>query len=151
MNFSVLPTVNAILNGCSGLLLIAAFVFIKQGKITWHRNTMLAATALSILFITSYLTYHYNAGSTLFQGTGGIRYLYFAILLSHTVLAMVNLPMVIITLKRGLAGVYPKHRKIARITLPIWLYISITGVIIYMMLYQIDFGNATAQTTGVIL
>ena len=142
MNFALLPSVNALLNGCSALLLIAAYIFIKQYKIIWHRNTMLAATSFSILFLISYLTYHYQAGSTPFQGTGNVRIVYFTILLSHTVLAMVNLPLVIITIKRGLSGVYPKHRKIARLTLPLWLYISITGVIIYLMLYQIDFGIA---------
>ncbi len=141
MNFALLPGVNAFLNGCSGILLITAYIFIKQRKINLHRNTMLAATAVSILFLISYLVYHSQAGSTPFQGTGGVRIMYFSILISHTVLAMVNLPLVIITIKRGLSGVYPRHRKIARLTLPIWLYISVTGVIIYMLLYQFDFGN----------
>jgi putative membrane protein len=130
-----LPTLNALLNTLCTALLVAAFVQIKRGNIEAHRRLVLMALATSILFLVSYLTYHANFGSKRFPGTGWIRPLYFAILLSHTILAAVIVPLVIVTVRRGLRMDRPRHRAIARVTLPMWLYVSVTGVVIYLMLY----------------
>jgi putative membrane protein len=130
-----LPTLNALLNTLCTALLVAAFVQIKRGDIEAHRRLILMALTTSILFLISYLTYHANIGSKRFLGTGWIRPVYFAILLSHTVLAAVIVPLVIVTLRRGLRMDRVKHRAIARITMPLWLYVSVTGVVIYLMLY----------------
>lgn len=138
MSYSDLPTLNAILNSLSALLLLLAFRFIKQKKIEAHKRTMIGVFAVSSLFLISYIIYHYNHGSQPFQGQGWIRTVYFAILLSHTILAMVNLPMAIITLRRGLRGTYDLHKKIAKWTFPIWLYVSVTGVVVYLFLYQLS-------------
>ena len=135
LHLADLPRLNATLNGISAVLLIIAFVFIKRGRIAWHRRTMLAAFTVSALFLTSYLIYHAQAGSTPYRGTGAMRTLYFAILIPHIILAAAVLPLALVTLSRGLKMDVARHRKIARITLPIWLYVSVTGVIVYLMLY----------------
>lgn len=128
---------NACLNGTSALLLVTGYRFIRAKNVIAHRTCQVAALAVSVLFLASYLTYHYNHGSTRFQGTGLARPIYFTILTTHTILAMVIVPLVILTFYRALRGEFTRHRRIARITLPIWLYVSITGVIVYLMLYQI--------------
>jgi uncharacterized membrane protein YozB (DUF420 family) len=130
-----LPTLNALLNTTSFLLLISGYLSIRRGKNRRHRNFMVAALTTSALFLGSYLVYHYQVGSKPFQGQGVIRPIYFSILLSHTVLAMAIVPMVGVTFFRALRESFEKHRKIARWTLPLWLYVSITGVLIYLLLY----------------
>lgn len=135
----MLPTLNAILNITGAVLLLFAFYQIKQKNIARHRAAMLSATVVAVLFLTSYLIYHYQTGTTYFQGSSWTRIAYLAILLSHTILAVVNVPMVIVTLKRGLGMNVTQHRKIAKWTFPIWLYVSVTGVIIYTMLYLLDY------------
>jgi uncharacterized membrane protein YozB (DUF420 family) len=134
---SYLPHVNACLNGTSAVLLFTGYTFIRLRNVAAHRACQLAALAVSILFLASYVTYHYNHGSTRFQGTGIVRPIYFTILTSHTILAIVIVPLVILTFYRALRNDFARHRRIARITLPLWLYVSITGVIVYLMLYQI--------------
>jgi len=134
---SYLPHLNACLNGTSALLLFTGYRFIRAHNVVAHRACQIAALSVSILFLASYLTYHYNHGATRFQGTGLARPIYFTILTSHTILAMVIVPLVILTFYRAFRGEFARHRKIARITLPLWLYVSITGVIVYLMLYQI--------------
>jgi len=136
IDYTVLPTVNALLNATAGIFLLAGYVLIKRRQIGAHRNAMLGAFASSTLFLISYLTYHAQAGSRPFTGQGAIRYVYFAILISHVILAAAILPMALITLSRGLRGRYDDHKRIAKKTLPIWLYVSATGVIVYLMLYQ---------------
>jgi uncharacterized membrane protein YozB (DUF420 family) len=133
---SDLPALNATLNATSAVLLVTAWILIKRGRWIAHRNVMLAAVCTSVLFLISYLTYHAQVGSVRFTKQGPIRLVYFSILLTHTVLAAVIVPMVIVTLWRGLAAKYDRHRRIARWTLPIWLYVSVTGVIVYLMLYR---------------
>lgn len=130
-----LPTVNATLNGIGTLLLVTGFVMIRQRRIDAHRACMVSAFATSVLFLTSYLTYHYYAGSTPFPGTGWVRPLYFFILITHIVLAAAVPPMAIVTLWRAQKGRFKAHKRLARWTLPIWLYVSVTGVVIYAMLY----------------
>ncbi len=139
MMFSVydLPTLNAVLNSASFILLLSGFYFIRQKRISAHRACMIAAVIVSLLFLTSYLIYHAQVGSVKFTKTGWIRPVYFTILLTHTVLAVAIVPLAAITLFRALKERFDKHRKIARWTLPVWLYVSITGVAIYFMLYQI--------------
>jgi len=134
---SYLPHVNACLNATSAVLLIAGYSFIKARNVAAHRACQISALIVSLLFLTSYLIYHYHHGSTRFQGTGIVRPIYFTILLTHTVLAIVIVPLIIITFYRALRNDFARHRRIARITLPLWLYVSITGVIVYLMLYQI--------------
>ncbi len=136
LDYTLLPTVNATLNAISGLFLLTGYVLIKRRHINAHRNAMLGAFASSTLFLISYLVYHAQAGSRPFTGQGVIRYVYFAILLSHIVLAAAILPMAISTLSRGLRGRYAEHKRIARKTFPAWMYVSVTGVIVYLMLYQ---------------
>jgi uncharacterized membrane protein YozB (DUF420 family) len=131
-----LPAVNASLNALATVLLATGWVLISQGKVEQHRRCMLAAFATSSLFLASYLVYHFNVGSIAFTGQGPLRILYFTILISHIVLAIVILPMALITLARALRTQFDAHRRIARWTLPLWLYVSITGVIVYIMLYQ---------------
>ncbi len=137
--FSVydLPAVNAALNACSFMLLMSGFYFIRQKKIIAHRACMIAAVVFSLLFLTSYLIYHAQVGSVKFTKTGWIRPVYFTILLTHTALAVTIVPMAAVTLFRALKERFDKHRKIARWTLPVWMYVSITGVVIYFMLYQL--------------
>lgn len=130
-----LPTLNATLNAIAGVCLVIAWVFIKQRRIQAHRKMMLAAFGASALFLISYVTYHANAGSRPYQGTGWMRTLYFSILIPHVILAAAVVPLAIVTLRRGLRRDDIRHRRIARITLPIWLFVSVTGVIVYVMLY----------------
>ena len=136
MSVSDLPALNATLNATSAVLLVTAWILIKRGRWIAHRNVMLAAVCTSLLFLVSYLTYHAQVGSVRFTKQGPIRLVYFTILLTHTVLAAVIVPMVMVTLWLGLAAKYDRHRRIARWTLPIWLYVSVTGVIVYLMLYR---------------
>ena len=129
-----LPKLNAFINGTASLVLIAAFFAIKNKNIKLHRNLMLTALILSALFLLSYITYHSLTVSTPFGGEGVIRNIYFIILLSHIILAIVIVPLVLITFSRALAEKFDKHKKIARITLPLWLYVTITGVVVYLMI-----------------
>ncbi|MFN0149790.1 MAG: DUF420 domain-containing protein [bacterium] len=131
-----LPTLNACLNATSGILLFTGFVFIRRREIARHRACMLAASCVSVVFLISYITYHSLAGSTAFEGSGWTRPVYFAILISHAILAAATVPLAIITLRRGLRNDVAQHRRIARWTFPIWIYVSITGVIVYLMLYH---------------
>ncbi|HEY7914145.1 MAG TPA: DUF420 domain-containing protein [Blastocatellia bacterium] len=137
MSLRFLPTLNAILNATSGLFIIAGYLFIRRRNIEAHRNCMIAAVSASILFLISYLIYHFNVGATSFRGEGLARPVYFFILITHTVLATIIVPFVIVTLRRALKGQYDRHRKIARWTFPMWLYVSVTGVIVYLMLYHL--------------
>ena len=134
---SYLPHLNAFLNGTSAVLLFAGYSFIRKRNVVAHRACQVAALVVSILFLASYLTYHFHHGATRFPGTGLARPIYFTILISHTILAVVIVPLVTLTFHRALRGDFVRHRRIARITLPLWLYVSITGVIVYLMLYQI--------------
>ena len=139
--YAIFPVINATLNGTSALLLLAGRWFIARQRRQAHRNTMIAAFVTSSIFLASYLTYHIllsskHLESLHFQGQGWVRPFYFTMLLSHTILSIALLPMVIITLRRGLAARFDRHRAIARWTYPIWLYVSVTGVLIYFMLYQ---------------
>jgi putative membrane protein len=134
---SQLPHLNALLNTTSAILLTIGYRFIRKGNIAAHRNCQVAAFVTSLLFLTSYLTYHYYHGDTKFLGQGIVRPLYFVILISHVVLAIVIVPLVLITLMRAARGDFLRHRKIARWTLPLWLYVSVTGVIVYLMLYHL--------------
>jgi uncharacterized membrane protein YozB (DUF420 family) len=136
MDVRDLPALNAVLNASSALLLVVGYNLIRRRQIDAHRKVMIAAFVLSVLFLISYLFYHAQVGSVRFQKTGSIRTLYLSILLTHTVLAAAVPFLAIITLYRGLKGNYERHRKIARWTLPIWLYVSVTGVIVYLMLYR---------------
>jgi uncharacterized membrane protein YozB (DUF420 family) len=133
---SQLPTVNAALNSVSAVFLFVGFLFIKSRNRSAHRLCMLAACASSTLFLISYLVYHYQVGSVPFKGAGTIRVVYFAILISHTILAATVVPLALITLSRALRERFDAHRRIARWTFPIWLYVSVTGVIVYAMLYR---------------
>lgn len=137
MSIRDLPTLNAILNSTSAILLATGYVFIRRKNINAHRACMTAAFATSTLFLISYLIYHFNVGSVKFQGQGTVRLIYLAILLTHTVLAVVIVPMIFITLARALGGRFDRHRAIARWTLPLWLYVSVTGVVVYLMLYHL--------------
>ncbi len=136
-DFSIFPKINASLNGCSAVLLVTGRAFIARGKMAAHRAVMLIAVTTSSLFLVSYLYYHYQVGSVHFRGTGWTRPLYFTILISHTILAATIVPLVIITLSRGLSSKFDKHRAIARWTYPLWMYVSVTGVVIYFMLYHL--------------
>jgi uncharacterized membrane protein YozB (DUF420 family) len=131
-----LPTLNATLNGIAGAFLLLGFYFIRRGQIERHRRSMLAAFTTSTLFLISYVIYHANVGSRPFTGVGPIRLVYFTILITHIILAAAIVPMALLTLKRGLVRDDARHRRIARITWPIWMYVSVTGVVIYVMLYQ---------------
>lgn len=137
VSLSALPTINATLNGTCALLLAAGFLFIRRRHVGAHKVCMGSAFAVSVLFLISYLTYHYQVGSKSFGGQGTIRAIYFTILISHTILAVAIVPLALITLSRGLKGRFDRHVRIARWTLPLWLYVSITGVIVYLMLYQL--------------
>lgn len=131
-----LPSVNAGLNSITTVLLIIGWIAIKKKLVTFHRACMGAAFATSTLFLISYLTHHYLHGSTKFPGTGPLRTVYFSILISHTILAAAIVPMVLVTLYKALRAQYAGHRRIARWTWPVWIYVSITGVVIYWMLYK---------------
>ena len=134
---SFFPTLNACLNASSALLLILGWVCIKSKKVDLHRACMSAAFLTSSLFLVCYLYYHYHVGSVRFQGTGPIRTVYFSILLSHTVLAVVIVPLILRTLFLAAKGRFEEHRTWARRTLPLWLYVSVTCVVIYAMLYRL--------------
>ena len=136
MSVHDLPAINASLNAISGVLLIVAYTLIRQRKIEQHRRVMLAAFATSALFLVCYVVYHAQVGSVRFTRQGFVRPLYFTILITHVTLAALVVPMAIVTLSRGLKARYPQHRKIARWTFPIWLYVSVTGVLVYVLLYQ---------------
>jgi len=134
---SYLPHLNACLNGTSAILLFSGYSFIRAGNVSAHRACQISALIVSSLFLTSYLVYHYHHGTTRFLGTGLARPIYFTILTTHTILAIVIVPLIALTFYRAFRGDFVRHRRIARITLPLWLYVSITGVIVYLMLYQI--------------
>jgi putative membrane protein len=134
---SDLPLVNASLNGVATVLLIVGYLCIRRRRITAHRTAMVAAFATSVLFLVSYLIYHAHAGSRPFPGQGPIRVVYFLILISHIVLAATIPPLAGITLWRAYRRRFDRHRKIARWTLPLWLYVSVTGIVVYLMLYQL--------------
>ncbi len=137
MTISDLPTLNAILNSISAILLTLGYAFIRQNKRDAHRACMISAFVTSTLFLVSYLFYHYHHGSTSFQGQGIVRYVYFTILLTHTVLAAAIVPMIFLTFFRAFKQRFDLHRRIARWTLPFWLYVSVTGVLVYLMLYHL--------------
>lgn len=137
MSVSDLPTLNAILNATAAFFLAAGYLQIRRGRIEMHKRCMLAALATSALFLVSYVVYHWFAGSRPYPGAGYTRVLYFTILSTHVVLAAVILPLALTTAARGLRAQYDRHVRIARWTLPIWMYVSITGVVIYWMLYRL--------------
>lgn len=128
---------NATLNGTSGVLLACGYVAIRSGKRQTHKKFMISAFVTSCAFLISYLVYHYRVGHVAFTGQGWVRPVYFTILISHTILAVVIVPMILITLRRAWLGRFDRHRIIARWTLPLWFYVSATGVIVYLMVYQI--------------
>ena len=136
MTIHSLPAINATLNAISTVLLIAGYAFIRSRNVGMHRRCMLAACVTSTLFLTCYLTYHYQVGSVRFTRQGFVRPLYFTILMTHVTLAALVPPLAIVTLSRGLRERFEQHRSIARWTLPIWLYVSVTGVLVYVLLYQ---------------
>ena len=135
--YSVLPHLNATLNASSFVLLSSGYYFIKRRRVLAHRNCQLAALSASVLFLVSYIVYHAHHGTTRFTGQGIVRPIYFTILTTHTFLAALIVPFVIITVRRALRGDFARHRAIARWTLPMWLYVSITGVLVYLMLYHL--------------
>lgn len=137
MDVSNLPTLNAILNSISGLFLVTGYMMIRQRRIQAHRACMLGAFTTSTLFLISYLIYHANVGSIAFTGRGAIRIVYFTILISHIILAALILPLALVTLVQALRERFDRHARIARWTLPIWLYVSVTGVVVYLMLYRL--------------
>ena len=132
-----LPALNATLNATSAIFLTAGYLFIRGGRVTPHKRCMLSALVTSTLFLTSYVIYHANTGSHAFPGVGPIRYVYFSILISHVLLAITIVPLALVTATRGLRAQYDRHVRIARWTLPLWLYVSVTGVVVYLMLYQL--------------
>ena len=136
MSLHDLPALNAALNGAAAVLLAWGFTLIRRGRRRAHRNVMLAAFTVSTVFLACYLIYHAQAGVVRFERTGPIRTVYFAILITHTLLAAAVPPLAIVTLSRGLRGRFDRHRAIARWTLPIWLYVSVTGVVVYWMLFR---------------
>ena len=138
-HLSLLPSVNAGLNVMTTILLVSGYVLIRRRMVAAHKTCMLAATAVSTVFLTSYLYYHAHHGSTHFEGRGFVRSVYFFILSTHTFLAIVQVPLISMTLFRAFRGRFQKHVAIARVTLPIWLYVSVTGVVVYWMLYRMDF------------
>jgi putative membrane protein len=137
MSLSDLPAVNACLNGASTVLLTLGYIFIKQGRQNAHRNCMVGAVITSTVFLACYLTYHYFAGRTTFRDPQWFRPIYLVILLTHTILAMAIVPLVLITVFQALRKRWESHKRIARWTWPIWMYVSVTGVVIYLLLYQI--------------
>ena len=134
---SALPAVNAMLNATSAVLLLIGFLFIRQRWVTAHKACMLSAFVTSIIFLGSYLTLRYFAGFTAFSGQGWVRPVYFTILISHTILAATIPPLAVTVLYRAFREQFTKHRWIARLTLPVWFYVSVTGVIVYLMLYRL--------------
>lgn len=136
MTVNDLPALNAILNSCATVLILAGLIAIKRRKRKAHGALMTAALVVSAAFLTSYLIYHYHAGHARFAGEGAIRAVYYTILVSHVILAIANLPMILLTVIPALRQRYDKHRRLAKITAPIWLYVSVTGVIVYLMCYR---------------
>lgn len=136
-----LPAVNAALNGTSALVLLLGWSLIRARRVRGHTAAMISALVLSALFLACYLVYHYQVGSVRFRGSGPARVAYFSILLSHTVLAVLMVPMILVTVVRALSKRFDRHRRIASITFPIWVYVSVTGVVIYWMLYQVDWSR----------
>jgi uncharacterized membrane protein YozB (DUF420 family) len=135
MTVQALPTLNALLNGTAAVLLSWGYVMIRRRRVAAHRAGMIAAFLTSTAFLISYVVYHAQAGSKLFTGQGPIRAVYFTVLITHVILAAVIVPLAVVTLARALGGRFALHRRIARWTLPLWLYVSVTGVAIYLMLY----------------
>jgi uncharacterized membrane protein YozB (DUF420 family) len=135
--YAMFPVIDASLNGTSAVLLLIGRGYIKRGRMAAHRAVMIAALACSSIFLACYLYYHWHVGSVRFQGQGWSRPVYFSILISHTILAAVIVPMIIITLSRALRERFDRHRAIARWTYPLWMYVSVTGVIVYFMLYHL--------------
>lgn len=133
----ILPTLNAVLNGSAAVFLSLGFYFIKRGSREAHRRSMLMATALSGVFLVTYLLHHAQVGSVPFQGQGAIRAVYFAILIPHVLLATAMVPLVLLTLYRGLSGRFLQHKKVARYAWPIWMFVSVSGVAVYFMLYHL--------------
>lgn len=138
IELSAFPAINAALNGASALLLVAGYGLIRKKQVQAHAACMIAAFIVSCLFLVSYLYYHFHHGSTPFQGKGTVRLIYFALLLSHTVLAAAVPPLALVTLRRAFRGEIQKHVRVARVAFPVWLYVSVTGVVIYAMLYRIS-------------
>ena len=136
MDIHSLPAVNATLNATAAVLLLTGYSLIRQKRIQAHRRVMLTAFGVSIAFLVCYLVYHSQVGSVPYRKTGSLRAIYFSILITHTLLAATVPVLAVITLRRGLRGDYQRHRRIARWTFPIWLYVSVTGVIVYLMLYK---------------
>ena len=139
MEISNFPAINATLNAITATLLSIGYLLIRKRRIAAHRACMIAAFCVSALFLASYLYYHYRTGSRHFPGQGWLRPVYFAILTSHTILAAAVVPLALVTLRRGLTSQFPKHKRIARWTLPIWLYVSVTGVVVYLLLYRLSY------------
>ena len=137
IDYSIFPAIDATLNGATAILLMIGHNFIKRGAMAKHRATMIAAFVTSSVFLGCYLYYHFHVGSVHFHGEGWSRPVYFSILISHTVLAAVVVPMILTTLTFALANKFDRHRRLARWTYPIWMYVSITGVIVYLMLYKL--------------
>ena len=133
---ALLPSVNATLNAAAAVLLVWGYTLIRRKRIATHRKVMISAFAVSSAFLVCYLIYHFQVGSVRYQRTGALRAVYLSILATHTVLAAAVPPLAIVTLSRGLGARYDRHRRIARWTLPIWLYVSVTGVVVYLMLYR---------------
>ena len=133
---SVLPSINAALNATAAVLLVWGYWLIRHKQIQTHRKVMITAFVVSSLFLVCYLVYHFQVGSVRYQRTGALRAIYFSILITHTLLAAAVPPLAIVTLSRGLGARFDQHRRIARWTLPIWLYVSVTGVVVYAMLYR---------------
>jgi putative membrane protein len=136
MTIADLPALNATLNGIAAVLLVIGYVLVRRRRFEQHRRVMLTAFGTSVLFLVSYVIYHANVGSRPFGGRGPIRAVYFTILITHIILAAAIVPLAIVTVSRGLSRRYDRHRRIARWTLPIWLYVSVTGVAVYLMLYR---------------
>jgi putative membrane protein len=134
---ALLPSINALLNGTAAILLIWGYTLIRRKRIDTHRRVMFSAFVVSCLFLVCYLVYHYQVGHVVYQKTGIVRAVYLTLLTSHTILAATVPFLAVITLRRGLAARFDRHRKIARWTLPIWLYVSVTGVVVYLMLYRL--------------
>jgi uncharacterized membrane protein YozB (DUF420 family) len=137
VNVSDLPALNATLNATSAVLLLAGWLMIRRRRVAAHRRCMLSAFVASSLFLVSYVVYHAQAGSRPFTGEGAVRSIYFAILISHVLLAALIVPLALVTLGRALRGDFARHRRIARWTFPAWMYVSVTGVVIYLMLYRL--------------
>lgn len=134
---NTLPHLNALLNAVTMLLLVVAFVLIRQRRITGHRRAMIGAIAVSALFLVSYLTYHFSAPIFVFRGEGAVRPVYYALLISHVVLAAIVTPMILMTAWRGLNRLDERHRALARWTWPLWMYVSVSGVVVYALLYHV--------------